>query len=101
MTQKFSKNDRRINRQGRRKGVQNRSTNELRMLVQDFIEHNWQTLQQSFDALEGKDKLNTIDRLLKHCLPAPMSELERLTDEQLDILIQKLKQQKYDTQRQN
>ncbi len=101
MAQKFQKNDIRINRQGRKQGVQNRSTNELRLLVQDFIEYNWQTLQKSFDGLDDKDRLNFLEKLLKHCLPAPLTELERMTDEQLDILILKLKQQQHEAQRQN
>ncbi len=100
MTQ-FQKNDSRINTSGRKAGTPNRSTNQLRMLVQNFIEENWCTLQQSFDALEDKDKLNFIDKLLKHTLPAPLTELERLTSEQLDELIQKLKQQHYEAQRKN
>ena len=92
----FTKNDKRINRTGRKAGTPNKSTNELRLLVQDFIEHNWHTLQKSFDKLEDKDKLNFIEKLLKHTLPAPLTELERLTDEQLDALIHKLKQQQYE-----
>ncbi len=93
----FVKNDSRINRKGRKAGKQNKTTNELRMLVQDFIEENWQTLQKSFDRLDDKDKLNFIEKLLKHTLPAPLAELERLTDAQLDILIHKLKTQQHDT----
>jgi polyhydroxyalkanoate synthesis regulator protein len=93
----FVKNDSRINRSGRKAGVQNKTTNELRMLVQDFIEDNLHTLQKSFDKLEDKDKLNFIEKLLKHVLPTPLSELERLTDEQLDILIHRLKRQQHDT----
>jgi polyhydroxyalkanoate synthesis regulator protein len=93
----FVKNDSRINRSGRKAGVQNKTTNELRMLVQDFIEDNLHTLQKSFDKLEDKDKLNFIEKLLKHVLPTPLTELERLTDEQLDIFIHKLKTQQHDT----
>jgi hypothetical protein len=52
-----------------------------------------ETLQADFDLLEPKDRLNFIDRLLKHVLPAPLQELERLTDEQLDELINRLKKQ--------
>lgn len=99
MAQQFVKNDSRINRTGRKKGVQNKTTNELRLLVQDFVESNWQTLQASFDALEDKDKLNFMDKLLRHVLPAPLTELERLTDSQLDELITKLKNNSITTQK--
>ena len=91
MAQKFIKNDSRINRKGRKAGTPNKSTNELRMLVQSFVEENWQTMQSAFDKLDDKDKLLFLEKLLKHTLPAPVTELERLTDAQLDELILKLK----------
>ena len=81
------------NPNGRPKGKPNRTTDELRAMVQNFIDANLQTLQADFDLLEPKDRLNFIDRLLKHVLPAPLQELERLTDEQLDELINRLKKQ--------
>ena len=76
---------------GRKAGTVNRSTDELRSLLHDFIDNNMETLQADYDALEPKDRLNFIERLLKQILPAPLQTLERLTDDQLDILIQKLK----------
>ncbi len=79
------------NPNGRPKGKPNRSTDELRTLLHDFIDSNMESLQQNFDQLEPKDRLNFIERLLKHILPAPLQELERLTDEQLDELINRLK----------
>lgn len=79
------------NPNGRPKGTPNKSTDELRTLLQNFIDDNMETLQADFDKLEPKDRLNYIERLLKHVLPAPLQELERLTDEQLDELITRLK----------
>ena len=96
MAQKFVKAESRINRRGRTPGTPNKSTNELRLLVQDFIECNFDTLQKSFDKLDDMQKLNFFEKLLKHVLPAPLTELERLSEEQLDVLIQKLKQQQYE-----
>lgn len=81
------------NPKGRPKGTPNKSTDELRTLLQNFIDDNMETLQADFDKLEPKDRLNFIDRLLKHVMPAPLQELERLTDEQLDELITRLKKQ--------
>jgi len=81
------------NPNGRPKGTPNKSTDELRTLLQNFIDDNMETLQADFDKLEPKDRLNFIDRLLKHVMPAPLQELERLTDEQLDELITRLKKQ--------
>lgn len=79
------------NPNGRPKGKPNRSTDELRNLLQSFIDANIETMQADYDSLEPKDRLNFIERLLKHVLPAPLQELEKLTDEQLDTLIYKLK----------
>lgn len=76
---------------GRKKGKANRTTDELRSLLQNFIDANIETLQADFDQLEAKERLTYIERLLKHVLPAPMGELERLTDDQLDQLINRLK----------
>lgn len=77
---------------GRKKGTPNRSTDELRNLLQSFINTNMETLQTDYDKLEPKDRLNFINSLLRHVLPAPLQELERLTDEQLDELINRLKE---------
>ena len=78
---------------GRKKGKPNKTTEEVRGLVQSFIEQNIETLQADFDQLEPKDRLTFIERLLKHVLPNPLHELERLSDEQLDELIARLKEQ--------
>ena len=76
---------------GRKQGTANRSTDELRNLLQSFIDTNMKTLQADYNKLEPKDRLNFINSLLRHVLPAPLQELERLTDEQLDELIERLK----------
>ena len=68
------------NPNGRPKGKPNRSTDELRSLLQSFIDANIETMQADYDSLEPKDRLNFIERLLKHVLPAPLQELEKLTD---------------------
>ncbi|MBW6491307.1 MAG: hypothetical protein K0B15_08975 [Lentimicrobium sp.] len=71
------------NPNGRPKGSPNKSTDELRSLLQEFINANMETLQADFDKLEPKDRLNYIDRLLKHVLPAPLHE--GLTDEKFIV----------------
>ena len=78
---------------GRKKGSPNRTTDEIRTMLQDFISDNLETLQADFEALEPKDRLTFIERLFKYILPAPLNELERVTDDQLDEIINKLKKQ--------
>ena len=82
------------NPNGRKKGVPNKSTDELRSTVQAFIEKNIENLQSNFDLLHPKDKLLFIEKMLKMVLPQPLNSLEKLTDEQLDQLIEKLKKEK-------
>lgn len=81
------------NTKGRPKGKPNKTTEEIRTMIQNFISDNLDTLQEDFDKLDSKDRLVFIERILKQVLPAPLTELERLTDEQLDELIYKLKMQ--------
>lgn len=79
------------NPDGRPKGKPNRTNEQIRELVLNFIDKNIDKLQTDFEALEPKERLNFIERLFKHVLPAPLHELERLTDVQLDELITRLK----------
>ncbi len=91
MANPFTKNDPRINRKGRPKGSPNKTVEEVRGLVQQFVENNLETLQADFEQLEPKDRLLFIERLLKHVLPSPIASLEQLSEQDLDILLDKLK----------
>ena len=84
------------NPNGRPKGSPNKTTDEIRTMLQDFISDNLETLQADFEALEPKDRLTFIERLFKYILPAPLNELERVTDDQLDEIINKLKKQNHE-----
>ncbi len=79
------------NPHGRPKGTPNRTTEQIREAVRLFIDDNLQSLQDDFDQLEPKDRLAFFERLLKHVMPTPLNDLERLSDDQLDQLIQRLK----------
>lgn len=89
---KFTPGDKRINRTGRPKGTPNKSTDELRRILIDFIDRNFENLQSDFDKLKRPiDRLNFVEKLLKHVLPAPQDELMKLSDEDLDRLAERLK----------
>jgi hypothetical protein len=76
---------------GRKKGARNKTPEQIRKVIQSFIDRNFDSLQAEFNKLDAEKKLFFIEKLLKHVLPKPLNELERLTDEQLDELIKRLK----------
>ena len=89
MPKPFVKGDKRINRAGRPKGTPNRTTEQIRGMIEDFISKNLKDIQKEYDKLEGKDKLVFLERLLKHAIPPPPPEnlLEGMSDTDLDLLI--------------
>jgi len=83
---------------GRPKGSPNKITAELRDWVSQFIADNKEQIQQDFESLEPKERIMIFEKLLKYALPALQSttlttDFERMTDEQLDRVIEELKQQ--------
>lgn len=87
----FKPGDENINRAGRPRGRQNKATDELRSMVYKFLELNFTEVEAEFRRLDGKDKLNFIDKMLRHVLPPPQDELLRLSEKDLDRLIERLK----------
>ncbi len=79
------------NPNGRPKGIPNKSTNELRQLLHSFIEHNFKQLQVDFDALEPYQRLKMLERLLKFVLPPMVTDLSQLSESDLDILLNRLR----------
>jgi hypothetical protein len=83
---------------GRPKGSPNRITAELRDWISSFIYDNKEKIQQDFDSLEAKERIMIFEKLLKYALPALQSttlttDFERMTDSELDRIIDELKKQ--------
>jgi len=67
--------------------------------ISDFLSDNWEQVQDDYNNLEAKDRLVFYEKLLQYDLPrlqatefTNTSNLEKLSDKDLDILIEKLKQ---------
>jgi hypothetical protein len=78
---------------GRPKNVPNKSTTEIKSLMQSFISENIETLQRDFDALEAKDRLMFFERALKFILPTQQSNeinINSLSNDELDKLTDSL-----------
>ena len=79
------------NPKGRPRGARDRTAEQFRAMVKQFVADNWEGLQEKYDALEDKDQAMFLERLLKHIIPAPLDPVARLTQEQIDQVIIELK----------
>ena len=77
---------------GKPRGAKNRTTEQMRKLLQSFIEGKINELETIWKDLEPWQKLQFMDRLLKHTLPAPLHSIEQFSEDDLDLLIDKLRQ---------
>ena len=76
---------------GKPAGAKNRTSEEIRQMILNFISENLPDLQANFNKLNARDKLVVFEKLLKYCLPTAVNELERLSDQQLEELAEKLR----------
>lgn len=86
------------NPNGRPKGTPNKATSDLRGWVNNFIESQTEQIQKDWKLLEPKDRIILFERLLKYSLPTLQAtslttDIEKLTDEQLDQIINELQKQ--------
>ena len=81
---------------GRPKGSLNKTAKDLRQMISDFLVENFEEVQKCFKELPPKEKVKTYCHLLAFAVPKlrPSDELmmERLTDQELDELYEKLKE---------
>lgn len=82
---------------GRKQGSPNKITVNLREWVNGFIDDNREQIKADWKALEPKDRIVMFEKLLKYSLPTLQAtslttDFEKLSDEQLDEIINRLKQ---------
>jgi hypothetical protein len=83
------------NPNGRPKGSKNKVSGNLRVMIADFLESNFQKVIRDFKKLSPKDRLHFYTELLPYAAPKLSStdmsvSFEQLSDEQLDRLLHEL-----------
>ena len=77
---------------GRPKGSKNKTGEQLRKLISDFLEQRFNGVVKDFESLVPKDRIKVYTDLLQYGLPKLQSvsneiSFENLTDQQLDEFI--------------
>lgn len=85
------------NANGRPKGSKNKAGEGLRNLISDFLEQKFDQVTNDFEQLEPKDRIKVYTDLLQYSVPKLQAvsnsiEFEKMTDEQLDEVINQLMQ---------
>lgn len=80
------------NPNGRPKGTPNRTTKEVKDLLNQFISDNLDDLQSEYDKLESEKKLQFFERVLKYVIPQQREinqtiDVSQLSENELDQLI--------------
>lgn len=83
---------------GRPKGAKNKINTEIRGLIQKLFDDNYHTIQDDLEVLDPKDRLKFITDLMPYLLPKLQStthtteiDLDSFTDDQLDALIERIR----------
>lgn len=86
------------NPKGRPKGAVNKVTADLREKIADFLEDNWDTIQQDFDKMDERTRFAAWEKLLQYALPRLQSTeitsgdiLDSMDEAQIDHIINHLK----------
>ena len=80
------------NPNGRPKGAKNRSTSEVQKALLQLLDDNLDQLSIDFVNLPPKDRADLLIKLARHVVPAALNP-ERLTVEQLEMVLAHLKKQ--------
>lgn len=72
------------NPNGRKKGAVNKTTAEIKTLIQSFIACNTDDLQKTYDALEPRDKALFFEKMLKYVIPTQTKAEVEILDTNLN-----------------
>lgn len=85
------------NPKGKPKGTKNKVGLQLRETITDFLSENFNKIVEDFHSLKPRERVKLYCDLLQYGLPKLQGvslelDFERLTDEQLNEIIERLKQ---------
>ena len=86
----FIKDDQNINREGRPRGTKNRTSEEIRKTLLDFLDNNIDSLQETYESLDPKDRIRLLSLVFRYTLSLPFDP-ENLSIEHLEQIINYLK----------
>lgn len=94
------------NPNGRPRGIPNKVSQNLRILITDFLDTEFPTVLNDFQDLQPKDRLKFYTDLLQYGLPKLQSttleiDFEQMNESQLDYIIEQLKITSNEQARQN
>lgn len=82
---------------GRPKGAKNKVNAQMRDLIQQLFDDNFDRMQNDLERLEPKDRLKFLSDLLPYLLPKLQNttfnqtiDLDSLSEEEIDILINRI-----------
>ena len=83
------------NPNGRPKGTPNRITADMRDWLSAVIDKNRKQMEKDLKRLEPKDRLQILEKMMQYVIPKQQAvsaeiDFNRLSDEQLDAVIDKL-----------
>ncbi len=65
----FKKNDKNINREGRKTGSLNKSTQEIRAKYLELIQNNFEQLDKDIKGMRGVERVRALTEMSKFILP--------------------------------
>lgn len=85
---------------GRPKGAKNKVNAQMRDLIQQLFDDNFDTIQEDLESLDPKDRLKFLSDLLPYLLPKLQSttysqklDLDSMSEEDLEKLIDRIGQE--------
>ena len=73
---------------GRPKGIANKSTQEMRAVLQEFVERNIIHLQAEFDQLDSVERLRVLERFMQYLMPRYASiQVTSIEDRKIEPLV--------------